>query len=63
MEHVLGVFPPDLLVLRPERRPLIEKKLEELGITFRAGVVALPISELLDEDQRSVPAGPGDQTL
>jgi hypothetical protein len=63
MEHVLGVFPPDLLVLRPERRPQIEKKLEELGIAFRAGIVALPISELLDDGQRSVPADPGDQTL
>ncbi|HND32604.1 MAG TPA: hypothetical protein PLA94_21560, partial [Myxococcota bacterium] len=63
MEHVLGVFPPDLLVLRPQRRQAIEKKLEELGIPFRAGIAALPISELIGEVPRSAPPDERDPSL
>ncbi|HNH46061.1 MAG TPA: hypothetical protein PKY30_03430, partial [Myxococcota bacterium] len=38
MEHVVGVFPPSLLVLRPHSRPVVEKRLEELGIRFDTGL-------------------------
>lgn len=46
MQYVLGIFPPTLLVLRPNSLAHVEKHLGELGIRFSAGLSPVPSSEL-----------------